>query len=130
MSQRLSRTQKRWASTRLSQCERLIVEKLHNDLHVVSHDEALEAVRLCQAACRAFLEEPAAVEKTELASSGCWAVLLAQAVAAQRPGGWVVDSADAAAAWDVRLLHKHLCNFKGEKFLGDGENVLLGRERG
>lgn len=103
-----------WAHTRLSQVERLITDKIRDDLGLLSADEAHDAIADCGSACGAYLASVCAGDHT--ASASCWAILLAQSVAARRPGGWTVDSADAQAAWDARKIHAHLDEYRGEGF--------------
>ena len=62
----MSRTAYRWATTRLAQCKRHIEDTLQNDLNLISQDEAHEAVRMCQDACCAYLEDTTAAVRPKL----------------------------------------------------------------
>lgn len=128
MSQRLHLSQQ-WAETRLAQVERFILDKIHgHDPSLLTRDEAAEAIADCTAALGVYLADPRAIEK-HTASASCWAVLLAQGIAARRPEGWTVDDEIAQRTWDVRLLHTHLLEFRGERFHDEsqGSATLVGR---
>lgn len=119
----------KWCNTRRAQVENLLSTKCD---HLLSSSEIFDASRLCCAALDAYLAEPTAVDEKTLGSAACWAVLLTQAVAARRPGGWAVDTEEAAAAWDARIIHAGIADFKSEHFTDGGEQsaTLVGGRSG
>ena len=50
----------------MAQCKRHIEDTLQNDLNLISQDEAHEAVRMCQDACCAYLEDTTAAVRPKL----------------------------------------------------------------
>jgi len=127
MSWPLSRKERN-ARTRIDQVTHLL-HKLSTDRGLLTRDETATAIRDCAAAAQEYLEDPDAVPRGTFGSSSCWAVLLAQSVAARRPGGWMVDDEDAQVAWSTRSLHAFLGEHRGERFTaGDpGSATLVGR---
>jgi len=95
------------------------VEHQLNALHaegLITSDDLRAAKYDCALACQQYISNPSNPEYRQRASPSCWAVLLAQAAAARRPGGWAVDDEDAQQAWDTRILHELLHEYRGERF--------------
>lgn len=107
-----------WVQTRLSQTL-MHLEKLQrgggvHGTSLITHDEMQMCREALNHALAGVFRDLAAARQMATASAVFWAIALAQSAAAQRPGGWVVDSADAVSAWSMDSLHDFLINFKSE----------------
>lgn len=126
----------RWLNGRLQQVSRAIMTKFCKEFNYLSADEAESAINDLQYALAALKHEVGqgaeCLTGMHLASASAWAVLLVQGVSARRPGGWVVDSQEAAAKWCPRYMHRLLAEFRGEEFRGgddeQSETLVAGRE--
>ena len=126
-----------WVETRLHQTE-MHLKKLHElgGVHgrgLITYDELQDALTDLQYALAAVLNDPEAAKQEATASPVFWAIMLAQNVAAQRPGGWEVDSADAVADWDALRMHEWLTEYKSEKHTiaeRSGTGTSIGRAKG
>ena len=127
------------ANTRLNQVTKALkVMERQNGVGYMTPEEVASATETIRMICSCMVYTPnvrsvalKAYKDDLLASTFCWAILLARhTVASHREGGWCVDSDVAAERWSMDAIHALLASEAGTIFAtaegGDGSATCGG----